>query len=198
MGGKGVFVKELEGAADGPNRSGGAQYEDVPTELPGVWSSPPSRNARMCATADFASGRALGSAQGGARGTSSLRRQAQLLHSRPDCRWWEMRQRGYAAGESGARRLRRHRCLQGGPGGLGWRSHYRSAFHGCQFARRGAGGDRRSNTARRCHGLKNPCSSSIHSDTQMAVDGERAVLTGSKADACFPWACGRAFRIGNS
>jgi hydroxymethylbilane synthase len=94
MNGKGIFIKELEDALlDGRIDLAVHSMKDVPTELPAGLGI-----AAVCERHDVRD--ALVSRQGlgladlpaGARvGTSSLRRQAQLLHRRPDLRMVELR-----------------------------------------------------------------------------------------------------------
>jgi len=87
IGGKGLFVKEIEDALlSGEIDLAVHSMKDVPTALPDgleILCVPPREDARdALITRD---GRRLGELKPGARiGTSSLRRQAQLLHHRPD------------------------------------------------------------------------------------------------------------------
>ena len=94
MGGKGVFIKELEDALL-EERIDLAVHsmKDVPTELPGgltiaaIGKREDVRDALLCSSAAT-----LASLPQGARvGTSSLRRQSQLLYARPDLRVLELR-----------------------------------------------------------------------------------------------------------
>ncbi len=94
MGTKGIFIKELEDALlDGRVDLAVHSMKDVPTELPGGLTI-----AAICKREDVrdallsAGGASLESLPRGARvGTSSLRRQAQLLHARGDLRMLEIR-----------------------------------------------------------------------------------------------------------
>jgi hydroxymethylbilane synthase len=84
---KGIFIKELEEALlEGTVDLAVHSMKDVPTETPGGLAFPaiPVReDPRDCLIS--ASGKLLKDLPAGARiGTSSLRRQAQLLHYRPD------------------------------------------------------------------------------------------------------------------
>ena len=87
IGGKGLFVKEIEDALlSGEIDLAVHSMKDVPTALPDgldILCVPPREDARdALITRD---GRRLDELKTGARiGTSSLRRQAQLLHHRPD------------------------------------------------------------------------------------------------------------------
>ena len=94
IGGKGVFIKELEDALL-EERIDLAVHsmKDVPTELPeglaiaAIGKREDVRDALLSSTAAT-----LASLPRGARvGTSSLRRQSQLLHARPDLRVLELR-----------------------------------------------------------------------------------------------------------
>jgi len=94
LGGKGVFVKELEDALlDRRIDLAVHSMKDLPTDLP-----PGLFIAAICERQDVRdalisqSGVGLAALPAGTRvGTSSLRRQAQLLHHRPDLRIVEMR-----------------------------------------------------------------------------------------------------------
>lgn len=94
MGTKGVFIKELEDALlDGRVDLAVHSMKDVPTELPDGLTI-----AAICKREDVrdallsAGGASLESLPQGARvGTSSLRRQAQLLYARGDLRMLEIR-----------------------------------------------------------------------------------------------------------
>ena len=94
LGGKGIFVKELEDALlDQRIDLAVHSMKDVPTDLP-----PDLLIAAICERQDVRdvlisrSGLGLAALSAGASvGTSSLRRQAQLLHHRPDLRIVEMR-----------------------------------------------------------------------------------------------------------
>jgi|SRR5579885_913470 len=87
IGGKGLFVKEIEEALlDGRVDLAVHSMKDVPTQLPAgleLLCVPPREDARDALISR--TGAALEKLPRGARiGTSSLRRQAQLLHRRPD------------------------------------------------------------------------------------------------------------------
>ena len=87
IGGKGVFVKELEEALlDETIDLAVHSVKDVPTEVPSRLSFPAvcrRDDVRDCVVS--ANGAALANLRKGARvGTSSLRRQAQVRHMRPD------------------------------------------------------------------------------------------------------------------
>jgi hydroxymethylbilane synthase len=94
IGGKGIFIKELEEALlDESIDLAVHSVKDIPTETPSRLSFP-----AVCRRDDIrdclisANGSALDNLRRGARvGTSSLRRQAQLLHIRPDLDIREMR-----------------------------------------------------------------------------------------------------------
>ncbi|HXC30900.1 MAG TPA: hydroxymethylbilane synthase [Verrucomicrobiae bacterium] len=94
IGGKGVFIKELEDALlEGRIDLAVHSMKDVPTELPGgltiaaIGKREDARDALLSA-----SGAVLAALPQGARvGTSSLRRQAQLLHARRDLHVLELR-----------------------------------------------------------------------------------------------------------
>lgn len=94
IGTKGVFVKELEDALlDERIDLAVHSMKDVPTELPegltigAIAKREDVRDALLSST-----GASLESLPRGARvGTSSLRRQSQLLHARPDLRMLELR-----------------------------------------------------------------------------------------------------------
>jgi hydroxymethylbilane synthase len=87
FGGKGIFIKEIEDALL-DNRVDLAVHsmKDVPTEIPGALAFPAiarREDPRDCLISR--TGRSLKGLPDGARvGTSSLRRQAQLRHMRPD------------------------------------------------------------------------------------------------------------------
>ena len=89
VGGKGLFVKEIEDALlDGRVDLAVHSMKDVPTEIPDglTLSSIPEREDFRDALVSQ-SGLGLDELPQGARvGTSSLRRQSQLLHRRPDLR----------------------------------------------------------------------------------------------------------------
>lgn len=94
IGNKGVFIKEIEDALLGGRVDFAVHsMKDVPTEIPAGLEFPAiteREDPRDCFIAR--NGRPLGEAPAGARvGTSSLRRQAQLLHVRPDLRLVELR-----------------------------------------------------------------------------------------------------------
>jgi hydroxymethylbilane synthase len=94
MGTKGVFIKELEDALlEGRVDLAVHSMKDVPTEIPGGLTI-----AAICKREDVrdallsAGGLTLEQLPTGARvGTSSLRRQSQLLHARSDLRMLELR-----------------------------------------------------------------------------------------------------------
>jgi len=94
IGGKGVFIKELEEALlDETIDLAVHSVKDVPTETPSRLSFPAvcrRDDVRDCLVS--ANGAALANLRQGARvGTSSLRRQAQLRHIRPDLDFRELR-----------------------------------------------------------------------------------------------------------
>ena len=87
IGGKGIFIKELEDALlDGSIDIAVHSVKDIPTEVPPGMSFPAicrREDVRDCLVSG--NGATLASLRQGARvGTGSLRRQAQLRHSRPD------------------------------------------------------------------------------------------------------------------
>jgi hydroxymethylbilane synthase len=94
IGGKGIFIKELEDALlDESIDLAVHSVKDIPTETPSRLSFP-----AVCRRDDIrdclisAAGSTLANLKHGARvGTSSLRRQAQLLHLRPDLDIRELR-----------------------------------------------------------------------------------------------------------
>lgn len=94
IGGKGIFIKELEDALlDESIDLAVHSVKDIPTETPSRLSFP-----AVCRRDDIrdclisAAGSTLANLKRGARvGTSSLRRQAQLLHLRPDLDIRELR-----------------------------------------------------------------------------------------------------------
>lgn len=94
FGGKGVFVKEIEEALlRGEIDLAVHSMKDVPTEIPAGL-----KMAAICEREDVrdalisCDGRGLMDLRNGARvGTSSLRRQAQLRHARPDLEFTELR-----------------------------------------------------------------------------------------------------------
>jgi hydroxymethylbilane synthase len=94
IGGKGIFIKELEDALlDESIDLAVHSVKDIPTETPSRLSFP-----AVCRRDDIrdclisATGSTLANLKRGARvGTSSLRRQAQLLHLRPDLDIRELR-----------------------------------------------------------------------------------------------------------
>jgi hydroxymethylbilane synthase len=94
IGGKGIFIKELEDALlDESIDLAVHSVKDIPTETPSRLSFP-----AVCRRDDIrdclisATGATLANLKRGARvGTSSLRRQAQLLHLRPDLDIRELR-----------------------------------------------------------------------------------------------------------
>ena len=94
IGGKGVFIKELEDALL-EERIDLAVHsmKDVPTDLPaGLTIAAIGRREDVRDALLSNSGAALASLPRGARvGTSSLRRQSQLLHARPDLQMLELR-----------------------------------------------------------------------------------------------------------
>jgi hydroxymethylbilane synthase len=94
IGGKGVFVKELEDALLGETIDLAVHsVKDVPTDVPSGLSFPAvlrRDDVRDCLVS--ANGATLANLRQGARiGTSSLRRQAQLRHLRPDLDVRDMR-----------------------------------------------------------------------------------------------------------
>ncbi|MBZ5662925.1 MAG: hydroxymethylbilane synthase [Acidobacteriia bacterium] len=94
MGGKGVFIKELEDALlDLRVDLAVHSMKDVPTEMPaGLTLSAICRREDVRDALLSVSGATLESLPKAARvGTSSLRRQAQLLHARNDLRMLELR-----------------------------------------------------------------------------------------------------------
>lgn len=89
IGGKGLFVKEIEDALlSGEIDFAVHSMKDVPTQLPAgleILCVPPREDARDALISR--DGRRFTELPSGARvGTSSLRRQSQLLHTRPDLR----------------------------------------------------------------------------------------------------------------
>lgn len=87
IGGKGLFVKEIEEALlSGEIDLAVHSMKDVPTELPeglAILCVPPREDPRDALISR--EGRSFADLPVGARiGTSSLRRQSQLLHARPD------------------------------------------------------------------------------------------------------------------
>ena len=87
LGGKGLFAKELDAALlDGRIDVGVHSLKDLETALPegtvlgACLAREDPRDALICAAADSIDGLPRGAAVG----TASLRRQAQLLHRRPD------------------------------------------------------------------------------------------------------------------
>ena len=94
IGGKGIFIKELEEALlDESVDLAVHSVKDIPTETPSRLHFPAvcrRDDVRDCLVSH--SGAGLGSLKPGARvGTSSLRRQAQLRHARPDLDVRELR-----------------------------------------------------------------------------------------------------------
>jgi hydroxymethylbilane synthase len=94
IGGKGVFIKELEEALlDEEVDLAVHSVKDVPTDVPSRLCFPAicrREDTRDCLVS--AKGETLATLRQGARvGTSSLRRQAQLLHARPDLDVRELR-----------------------------------------------------------------------------------------------------------
>jgi hydroxymethylbilane synthase len=94
IGTKGVFIKELEDALlEGRVDVAVHSMKDVPTELPaGLTIAAIGKREDVRDALLSSSGVPLGSLPSGARvGTSSLRRQSQLLHARRDLRVLELR-----------------------------------------------------------------------------------------------------------
>jgi len=94
IGAKGVFIKELEDALlDGRIDLAVHSMKDVPTELPsGLTIAAIAKRQDVRDALLSLDGSPLQSLPPGARvGTSSLRRQSQLLHTRPDLRVLEIR-----------------------------------------------------------------------------------------------------------
>ncbi len=94
MGTKGVFIKELEDALlDERVDLAVHSMKDVPTELPeGLTIAAIGKREDVRDALLSSNGAVLASLPRGARvGTSSLRRQSQLLHARPDLRMLELR-----------------------------------------------------------------------------------------------------------
>jgi hydroxymethylbilane synthase len=92
--GKGVFIKELEdGLLDERIDLAVHSMKDVPTELPsGLTIAAIGKREDVRDALLSAGGATLATLPRGARvGTSSLRRQSQLLHARPDLRMLELR-----------------------------------------------------------------------------------------------------------
>jgi hydroxymethylbilane synthase len=94
IGNKGVFIKELEEALVSRKIDLAVHsMKDVPTEIPAALDFPAitrREDPRDCVISR--DGQPLRDLPGGARvGTSSLRRQAQLLHFRPDLRMADLR-----------------------------------------------------------------------------------------------------------
>jgi len=94
IGGKGIFIKELEEALlDESVDLAVHSVKDIPTETPGRLFFPAvcrRDDVRDCVVSH--SGTSLANLRRGARvGTSSLRRQAQLLHFRPDLDFRDLR-----------------------------------------------------------------------------------------------------------
>jgi hydroxymethylbilane synthase len=94
MAGKGIFIKELEDALlDGRIDLAVHSMKDVPTELPaglGIAAICERQDVRDALVSRDGQG-LTGLPAGALVGTSSLRRQAQLLNQRPDLRMVEMR-----------------------------------------------------------------------------------------------------------
>ncbi|NOY54007.1 MAG: hydroxymethylbilane synthase [Deltaproteobacteria bacterium] len=86
VGGKGLFVKEIEEAMlDGRIDLAVHSMKDVPTDLPGPLHLPVIAEREDPRDALLSHGKVFDDLPQGAKiGTSSLRRQAQLLHRRPD------------------------------------------------------------------------------------------------------------------
>ncbi len=93
VGGKGLFVKEIEEAlVDGKIDIAVHSMKDVPTDLPGSLHIPVICKREDPRDALLSHGRTFSDLpKGGKVGTSSLRRQAQLLHLRPDLKMVTLR-----------------------------------------------------------------------------------------------------------
>ena len=94
IGTKGVFIKELEDAQlDGRIDLAVHSMKDVPTEMPeGLVIAAIGKREDVRDALLSTGGATLATLPQGARvGTSSLRRQSQLLHARPDLRVFELR-----------------------------------------------------------------------------------------------------------
>ncbi len=94
IGGKGLFIKELEAAvADGRADLAVHSVKDVPARLPDGFAMPAIgfREDPRDALVSAAGSGLAGLPEGARVGSSSLRRQAQLLRARPDLRVWPVR-----------------------------------------------------------------------------------------------------------
>jgi hydroxymethylbilane synthase len=190
MGGKGVFVKELEDALlEGRIDVAVHSMKDVPTELPAGLAI-----AAICEREDVRdalisrSGAGLMELPNGARvGTSSPRRQAQLLHCRPDLQMVEMR----GNVDTRLAKVARGDCdaivlAKAGLDRLGMAERITEVLStdvSLPAAGQGAIGlETRQDdpTVRNCVRKLN------HSETQLAVDAERAVLAGLEGGCLLP------------
>lgn len=190
MGGKGVFVKELEEALlEGRIDLAVHSMKDVPTELPrslviaAIMEREDVRDALISR-----SGAVLADLPSGARvGTSSLRRQAQLLRCRPDLQMTEMR----GNVDTRLAKVMRGDCdaivlAKAGLDRLGMAdriSEVLSTDVSLPAAGQGAIGIE---TRRDDFAVQEPVNKLNHTDTQTAVDGERAVLTGLEGGCLLP------------
>ena len=190
MGGKGVFVKELEDALlEGRIDLAVHSMKDVPTELPAGLAI-----AAICEREDVRdalisrSGTGLMELPNGARvGTGSLRRQAQLLHCRPDLQMVEMR----GNVDTRLAKVARGECdaivlAKAGLDRLGMAERITEVLStdvSLPAAGQGAIG---LETRQDDPTVRNCVSKLNHSETQLAVDAERAVLAGLEGGCLLP------------
>ncbi len=179
VGGKGLFVKELEGAlASGAAHLAVHSLKDVPMDLPAgfdlvaIWEREDPRDAfvsnRHASLADLP--------QGAVVGTSSLRRQSQLLALRPDLRIEPLRgnldtrlrkldEGGYDAIVLAAAGLKR----------LGLASRIRATFDPAQMIPAAGQGALGLEVLSEATALRDLLSQTIHQPTFLAAHAERAV-----------------------
>ena len=132
IGTKGVFIKELEDALlDDRIDLAVHSMKDVPTEMPdGLTIAAIGKREDVRDALLSAAGKTLAALPQGAQvGTSSLRRQSQLLHARPDLRMLELRGNVDTRDRKvEARRLRCDRAGQGRPRPPGPQRKYQRSF----------------------------------------------------------------------
>ena len=196
IGGKGIFIKELEEALlDESIDLAVHSVKDIPTETPSRLSFP-----AVCRRDDIrdclisATGSTLDNLRRGARvGTSSLRRQAQLLHLRPDLDIRELRGnvdtrlRKVEGGEYDAIVL-----AKAGLDRLGWSKRISETFSPEVFMPAVGQGAIAVETRLEDNQAAELVEKLDDAETRSAIIAERALLKACRADARCPSGRGRA------